>query len=367
MSIKSIKISNFRNIASLAVLPHKSFNIIYGNNGSGKTSFLEAVYYLSMGRSFRSRNNQNIIKNNTEGLSVFVESDYNNKVIPIGLSKSISGQRQIRLDSTPCSSIAEITRRIPVKLITTSSHRYFHDGSKQRRQFLDWGLFHVKPNFLALWKNYSRVLKQRNAAIKSRLAQKQIIAWDEELCHYGELLNTERADYVRLLQNQNQQIIKRLLIAAPKLSLLYSKGWDHNKSLENAVKLSLPNDLYTGYTTCGPHRADAQLYYESTPAHEYLSNGQQKLAIYSLSLAQGVLVKQSCNKPPIYLIDDLAAELDHDKQEALCQILNELQSQVFITTVIDTKIPIISNADKRTFHMDQGQLSLKQETLGITV
>jgi DNA replication and repair protein RecF len=213
MTITSLHITNFRNLAAVELAPClHGLNIIYGNNGSGKTSLLEAIHYLGLGRSFRSSSSSHLIRQSTEKFSMFsqIVSD-SNRYIPIGVEREISGLTRLRVAEKDASSITELAFYLPVRLINSQSHNLFESGPVYRRKFLDWGLFYQFECFLTCWRQYERVMKQRNAILRERRSRRELDAWTDELIRYGLELDSLRREYVASLTPCMTEMSQELL------------------------------------------------------------------------------------------------------------------------------------------------------------
>ena len=357
MPLSRLSVSTFRNISSIDISPDPQFNIIWGQNGSGKTSLLESIFYLSCAKSFKTRLTQSIVQNNTKEFIIHGVCNDKLSSINIGISKSIDGSRKIHIDNEKKSSISYLTYHLPVLLITTTSYRFFHDGPKFRRQLIDWGLFHMKPDFNNMWKSYQNTLKQRNATIKSDRYSQIITTWDSMLAEIGEKINHLRESYVKELKEYFKTIVTQLLPEIRSIVLEYSNGWNLKYSLLESLKQSYQQDNKLGYTTRGPHRADLLVICNGRPASELLSQGQQKLCIAALRIAQGKMLNSFAKNSPIYLIDDLPSELDNEKLEIICGTLGTLKSQTFITCINENMITsFLNKSSYNMFHMKQGSI-----------
>ena len=359
--ITNLQISNFRNLRCVSIQPSTSFNIFYGQNGAGKTSILEAIYYSGFGRSFRTNNLSRLICENNNQFLLYYQLKVKDNEISIGIERGKDASRRIRLNGDNIRSIAPIAKLLPIQLISTDSYRFFHDGPKLRRQFMNWGLFHVEPTFFPFWQQFLQLLKQRNAALKMKASSKEVSIWDSELVDLSEKINKQREKYVDQLKPLLEKLLSTILNSF-SLKLSYQPGWNSiDSSFKKALSDCYRKDLALGYTSIGPHRADLQLLLDSaTPAGEVLSQGQQKLASYALYLAQGQLVQTLANKTPIYLIDDLPSELDPQKRSFLSSLLTRLNAQVFITGITQQELrDVIALDNSQVFHVEQNDVISK--------
>ena len=346
MGIASLHVEHFRNICDAQFEFSERFNLFYGDNGSGKTSLLEAIYVLAHGKSFRANHLNHLIQHHEESCLVNINFHYAGSLIPIGFSRARSGARQVRLNQEKVRSIAEVTKLLPIQFMSPHSHRLLTDGPKARRQYLDWGLFHVKHDFHSLWQDWQKCLKQRNAALKAKLSPADIQLWDEQLCDLSNRLDRMRVDYLQQLSQIVNTLLQQVLAEQSEaIRLVYHRGWSEDADLKQVLQEELYRDMALGYTYSGPQRADCQLYFEDITANHHLSQGQQKLAAYTLLLAQGMLLKEASGTAPIYLIDDLPSELDPTKRAQIAELLHSINSQVFITGISQTELQSFINSD----------------------
>jgi DNA replication and repair protein RecF len=361
VTISRLSIQHFRILSAVDIETSPHFTIFYGNNGSGKTSLLEAIHYLATAKSFRTSQSERIVQHQHEQFSIvakMVESSRPLEIDTVGIERGIGGLRRIRMNGQPQTQLAPLAKKLPTLLISTESYRFFHDGPKSRRQLLDWGLFHVEHSFHEIWKEFQSSLQQRNAAIKSKSPRTLISAWDEGLAIAAEKINAMRQAYVDRLQPILAGLLKSLLRES-ELELIYLPGWDTSKDLQTQLQSSLFKDMMMGYTQLGPQRADLSVRFHGIPVEDYLSQGQQKLAAYAVKLAQGILMAELASIRPIYLIDDLPSELDPTRKEFIIEALKNLNAQVFITSILKNDLENLVNAkETKLFHVEHGVVSL---------
>lgn len=355
MYIQQLQISDFRNIGSVELSPVKGFNQITGTNGAGKTSILEAIYLLSSGHTFRTRKARELIKRDRDGFSVIAKfvGDDTASGHQAGIARNRDGTTQLKLDYQNQHSIAEFSRLLPVKAISPDSHKLVQEGPDLRRQYLDWGVFHVEQSFLEIWKNYRRTLLQRNNCLKSLRPQKEVSAWDEELVLHGEKLTALRSHYVDLLIPE----IKRFCNAfglSKAVETRFRNGWPTDSTFIEALKRESEQSSRSLFTTVGPHRAELAFRTEGLPARQILSRGEQKMLVYALHFAQLALFAKTSGQAPIMLCDDLSAELDKSHQGLILNALSELSIQTFISGNSAVKPPL--NSEQKVFHVEHGTI-----------
>lgn len=357
MSLNRLTIEAFRNIDSAQLLPGTGLNLIYGQNGSGKTSILEAIYFLGMGRSFRSHLSQRVIQTDAGMLTVFAALSQDNGDGKIGFRRYRNGDTEVKIDGCKVRRLSVLAETLPIQVITPESFSLLFEGPKSRRQFIDWGAFHADPHFYQAWVNTRRILKQRNQLLRDGADYQNIQFWDRELVRYAEQVTEIRKAYVDSLNELLKGIIGEFL---PQVSVKvsFTRGWDSKTDLAQLLEDQYQRDLSMGHTVSGPHKADLRLRVGTLPAQDALSRGQLKLLVCALRIAQGKLLKQQTDKNSIYLVDDLPSELDADHRRLLLKQLTDTGAQIFVTAIEPTAIvDSLHQAPSRVFHVEHGRVT----------
>jgi DNA replication and repair protein RecF len=221
---------------------------------------------------------------------------------------------------------------------------------------MDWGLFHVEPGFLPLWRRYARALRQRNALLKQGAPSDQLEVWDLELVAAGEGLTDFREAYLRSLQDVLQATSAQIAPMLGHAGLQFLPGWKRESmSLADALLLARDRDRMLGHTSTGPHRADWRVEFASMPHGEALSRGQAKLAALSCLLSQARHLAERLGEWPVVALDDMASELDAGHRARVLATLAESGAQVFVTGTDAPEAPI--GQPVRVFHVEQGRVS----------
>lgn len=350
MGLSRLEIENIRNLHLVRVDLSPGFNGLYGLNGSGKTSFLEALYILGRGTSFRTKDLSRVLRNSEQHFLITA------KLEPLGISIGVEYQPQgalFRIGGQSAKSRLELASLLPLLFISPDSHSLISEGPQYRRRFLDWGVFHVEPGFLPVWRRYQRTLKQRNKALGIPGIEE---AWDSELVHAAEEITQMRRDYLRKLDPYVDQYVQRL-VDMDKVTLTFVCGWRHNYDYAAILRDSLPQDREYGFTRQGPHRADVIIKVGNRPAQDILSRGQQKLLVIALLLAQVALLNEATFVCPVILVDDLAAELDVNHRQRLLVVLSELKAQVIFAVTEQKALAASGEIPIHWFHVEQGRIT----------
>ncbi len=347
MSLSELTVDNVRCLEHVELSLHPHHNLVWGGNGSGKTSLLEALFLLGRGRSFRTRNSERLIRHGQSQLVVFGRTGE----IPsqnLGIQVSRTEGTRARISGQSAGSLTELSQAFPVQIIDPGIHKLVEEGGHRRRRWLDWAVFHVEPSFADHWVRYTRALKQRNAALKTQPAQASV--WDVELARLGELIAQSRHRLLERLDPYWRSSVSSL--AGLDVELHYSRGWAQDVPLVQALKDSAARDQAKGLTHPGPHRGDALIRLNGRPAREVLSRGQQKLVAIAMTLAQLYLLQETAQPAATLLLDDPAAELDGEHLGRFIERVRELRCQLVLTS-LQPEFRSFGTPD-RVFHVEQG-------------
>lgn len=372
MQVTRLEVAGLRRCAAVSLNPGPGLNLITGDNGAGKTSLLEALHLMAYGRSFRGRVRDGLIGAGHDAVEVFVQWREQAAGAPAKSRRAglrHTGQAwQGRLDGADIAQLSDLCAALAVVTFEPGSHALLTGGGEARRRFLDWGLFHVEPTFLPIWRRYARALKQRNALLKARNRSGQLDAWERELVDAGEPLTRHRQHYLEALEPGLAREVAVLLPAAGRARLGFQPGWRHEEvSLADALLLARERDLASGHTSVGPHRADWRVDYQHLPGREAMSRGQTKLTVLSLLLAQAASLADVRGEWPVVALDDLASELDRQHQKRVLQRLVATGAQVFVTGTEPppgmVELEDTPGIEATLFHVEQGQIKPGPERL----
>jgi DNA replication and repair protein RecF len=353
--LEHIVIEGVRNLSAVKIELAPGATALFGANGSGKTSFLEAVHLLGAGRSFRTHQSKPMIQHGMDQCRVVGRVKQSGHTLTMGIEKHRDGTVRARVDGENTSSLSELAQHLPLILLDTDGLGVVTGPPEGRRRLLDGTLFHVEQGFLSLWRRYAQTVRQRNSGLRRGILDSDK-AWRHELAETGELLTELRA-------HAAAQFAEKLIEMAPTLSadlagleVVFRRGWDRSQTLLQALERNAESDAAQGFTQVGPHRADLRLMREGVVASEVLSRGQMKLTLVALKLVQGRLIEEVSAAAPLYLVDDLPAELDRTHCANVCEQLGSGR-QVVLTAVDRTSLEAAwGESPLSLFHVEQGQM-----------
>ncbi len=352
MSLNRVVIDNVRNIKHSSVTLSPEINLIYGNNASGKSSFLEAIFILGRAKSFRTSRIKQVINYESDDLTVFGELSHEGKTgSSIGIRKK-NKETEVKISGQKISSLSELATLLPIQFIHPGSQQLFEAGPSVRRQFLDWGVFHVEQLFLENWRNYRRALSQRNSLLRQGDLS-SINSWNREVAHFGQIISDFRKTYIQQLESAFVSIAQNFF-SFSEYKLVYKSGWDEGSALQSVLEKSIESDRRSGFTQHGPHRADFAIFLDGHQAQNHLSRGQLKLLVLALNFAQAGIMANAVENPGCVLIDDLSSELDGEVKEFVFDYLKTIKSQIFITATEKAAFSSLNRLGYKTFHVEQG-------------
>ena len=335
MSIDKVFLKNFRPFTDLRLDFSNNNLLLTGVNGTGKTSVLEAINVLITGKSFKTRDLKDCIKDNSKGFLVGLEITKDNGIFKIRAEKELN-KRISRKGKGGTSSVAK--KDLPViQFIQAKDLRMIEGETELRRDFFNKAMFHVEHNAHDEYKLYKKTLSQRNMALKRKVSEKELRIWNKALIEIGNILeDTQKRFYVNFFKDtlENRREEKKgnpEFLNTIKIHL--SKGWPVDLSFGDAIEKSSQKDRALGYTSLGPHRLDLMFYTENKLARSVLSRGQQKLLILLMFFYFNDVLKSQIESEIIYLIDDITSELDQESLEIVLQEALALNSQLLITAI----------------------------------
>ena len=354
MSLGRIDIGHFRCLSEESFRPSANINVFTGQNGSGKTSILEALYMLGTAKSFRTSKIRDVIQHGHRSLCISADSNVEaGRAVRLGFEWSVDDGARLRFDEGKSGTVSELARRLPTILLTPDTHVEFFSSPKARRRMMDMALFHVKHEYFSVWKKYHLALRCRNRLLRQNAGGAEIKAWNAEISVHGQVLHRHRQEFLEELSNI---VIKMESLSTDAMSpsVVYLPGWDTEYGLCDALDRALHVDLVRGHTSFGPHRGDLVIKINGKAVEKYHSRGQLKVIAFKVYIAVTEFIRANIGTPPLLLIDDFFADLDIAAREKMILEIVNLDIQSLLTAVEAGSIPRAANSWMQMFHVERG-------------
>ena len=337
MIIKYHSAKNFRNLDFVSFEPHPEMNVIYGENGQGKTNIIESIWLLTGFYSFRARKNAQLIKQGTDEAEI--ENNFYSHSREQNAVMKINKRKEITLNGVKEESPRVMMGKYYAVVFSPATLGLVQDGPGERRKMLDIALSLIKPNYAVVMSRYLRVLEQRNALLK-KFGEKSfdfdyMIPWDTELANLGAKIIKYRLDYVEQLSALSSEIYEGISSGREKFDFYYDFSKENiseeqiKEKLIAEIEKSRDADIKRLYTNAGPHTHDLVLNLNGRDARVFGSQGQQRSCALAMKLGEASIIEKITGECPVVLLDDVMSELDEGRQTF---ILNYLDNwQVFIT------------------------------------
>ncbi|MBR6821181.1 MAG: DNA replication/repair protein RecF [Bacilli bacterium] len=349
MKIHHLKLLNFRNYEKMEVSFSPKYNIIFGNNGSGKTNLVESIYVLALTKSFRGTVDKILLMNSKDVCRIEgeVSDKYTNKYKLI----LKDGGKKVKINNTKVDKLSDYISQISVVLFNPDDLRFIKDSPTIRRKAINLEISQINNSYLKNLNMYNKLLKQRNSYLKTtninaNSSSEFLTILTNKLVDYGEKIYESRRKYINLL-NQKIGELYNSICGIQDLKLEYIsdyKDFDRDKILKK-YQDNLNRDIILGKTTVGIHHDDIKFKLEGYNIKDYGSEGQQKNAIIAYKLTELEIFYQIRGNYPILILDDLFSELDRFKINNILNLIND-DIQTFITTTEIDKINdnVLSNS-----------------------
>ena len=355
-SLEKLRLHEFRNLRHLEFTPGPRFNVLFGDNGQGKSNLLEAVEYLGSLGSFRGGRVEDLIHESATQCEMWALSGGDGPSHELRVSLSRAGRRDVRLDGKRPRSKVSYARALPTVLFHPGELTLTAGGADGRRAFLDQLLVRLDDTYASSLSAYTRALASRNRLLKSDAPNRRgITAYDELLAASGAVLGQARIALVHALAPRVATVFEEISGAGLELRIDYEPRVQPDvESLRAALRAALEKDLLRGFTADGPHADDLAFRLRENRARRYASQGQHRALVLALKLAERLELEARTGQTPLLLLDDVSSELDRTKSQRFFQLLSKLGGQIFLTTTQPELILVES--DRRDFEIRAGEL-----------
>ncbi len=340
MQLESVEAENFRNLNGKVVCQN-GLNIIYGENGHGKTNWLEAIYLLANAKSFRTAKLQEAIEFNNQ-TGIIRSSVRKSKEITRHLQVILEGNTKTLTVNNKKETASGFLGQLHALIFNSNELEIVRGSPNARRQFLDSGIVSIYPAYVQIISDYKKVLKQKNSLLQTARDAEYSIEktgallepWNEQLIQLATKIYKAR---IRFIERLNSVLEKKLFdreeVSIRYLSMLEGKGdlSDYSALLNERLNLRVQAEIYAGYSLIGPHRDDMEIEFDGKDLRKFASSGQQRSALLILLLATVSVFYEQHEEYPVFLIDDIDAELDYQRIGRLLDYLQD-KTQTFVTT-----------------------------------
>ena len=331
MWIKNIKIKNFRNYDQEEINLEKNINIFYGKNAQGKTNIIEAIFLCSLGKSFRAKKDNEMIKLNDENAILEIEYEKSDRDGKIKIE--IGNKKNIYLNGIKIKKLSELLGNLNIVIFTPDDINILKGGPQNRRRFLDIMISQLRPNYMHILNLYLKTIEQRNKylrQIKEEHKDENLLEiWDEKLAEYAVKIYEYRKEFIEKIIKKINIIHKNITNGEEQIKLEYITECDNKEKYLQLLKERRKLDIIKGFTTKGIHRDDFVIYINKKEIKIFGSQGQNRTAMLSLKLAELQVIYDEIGEYPILLLDDFMSELDRTRRKNFLE--NIEGTQVIIT------------------------------------
>ena len=353
MWISKIKINNFRNYNNEEIELNKNINIFYGENAQGKTNIIEAIFLSSIGKSFRTNKDKELIKLNEENCNIelfFNKSDREGKI-----KINIENKKNIFLNGVKLKKLSELLGNINVVIFTPDDINILKGGPQNRRKFLDIMISQLRPKYMYTCSLYKKTLDERNNYLKKIKLEKadenMLEIWDEQLIKYGKIISEYRKEFIEKIKNKIKKIHNNITGNKEEIKIEYLTDCLDEKNYKDLLNQRRKLDIIKGYTTKGIHRDDFQIFINDILVNVYGSQGQHRTAVLSLKISELQVINDEIGENPILLLDDFMSELDEKRRNNFMENIKD--TQVIITC---TDKLLLNNIDGKIFNVVSGEI-----------
>jgi DNA replication and repair protein RecF len=339
MHLKHLFLFNFRNYQETKIDFYNGINIIYGENGSGKTNILEAIYFLALTKSFRTNSEKHLVLNNQEMFRIKGEfENTQGRVLDCSIAYALTEGKRLVVNSQKFLKFSDYIGEVPTVLLEPSDLTLSQGPPQQRRRFIDLLLCQSHKLYLHHLMQYNRSLKQRNQVLQSeKFDQQMLYSWEENLIKNGIEIIKKRKETAEYLSETVKHYYQMLSNKDDKIKIIYQSNVEekNDKALESLYRqqfeMNRAQEIEASYTKVGPHRDELLFLLKGKPMRIHSSQGEHKTFIIALKLAEFFYLQKHRSETPILLFDDIFGELDANRIQLMLNQLSDF-GQVFVTT-----------------------------------
>ena len=334
MYIKELSLQDFRSYSNLDIVLDNGINIFRGDNAQGKTNILESIYLCATARSHRTHKEKEIIRWNQEcaHVKLKVQKKYVEDTIDFHLSQK---SKSALINKLPIGRLGELFGALNIVMFSPEDLQLIKNSPKERRRFLDIELCQIDKMYYYALRQYSKVLKQRNLALKDFRNQRDysmLDIWDMQLEEYAKSVIEKRVAFARELNSIAREIHGDISGKKEELEIIYMPSTEAADFKDKIAKYRERDILYQT-TSIGPHRDDLKFLINEMDVKTYGSQGQQRTVVLAMKLAELKIMKKYIGEEPVLLLDDVLSELDEKRQTDLFKYTENTQTLITCTGI----------------------------------
>ena len=347
MVIETLRLRDFRNYGEIELKPHPGVNILFGQNGSGKTNLLEAIHFCALGRSHRTSQDKEVVRKGAEAAAIGVQMRKNGvrMDVQVKLSPGEIRKKTIFVDRKRANRLSDLMGHVQCVIFSPEDLMLVKEGPSVRRRYLDMMLSQLSTGYFTALQQYQKALDQRNALLRevkkgARMDHAMLDAFEEALASHAAVIiplrrrmvartaEAAQAEYAAISGRPHEQFAMRYACCVPE-------NCDIAPHFQEVLKKNRQEDMFRGGTSFGIHREDIALTLNERDMKVFASQGQIRTAALSMKLAQLHVFRQETGEPPVLLLDDVMSELDMTRRTRLLEEISGLQTFITCTDESD--------------------------------
>ena len=342
MILRRFCAQNFRNIEKCDINLYPGVNLLHGKNAQGKTNAIEGIYLFSRGKSFRAREESELVRFGCEGFRISIEYEDNEGISTLEYA-SFGREKLRKKNGYKINKVTEMIGSFKSVLFYPDNLDLVKGGPEERRNFLNVALSQCNNSYIKYYSDYKKSLDNRNCILKFMnkgmvYDRGELDAWSESMAEYASFIYLMRKEYIDKLKIHSKRIMKEISFEKEDIELIYDSSVDtesfERKDIKEAYKRlfydNIDREIGAGVTLFGPHRDDLKIKINGMESRYFASQGQQRSIVLSLKLSEGEVIKEMFGEYPVFLFDDVLSELDETRRKYVLSGVGE--RQIIITS-----------------------------------
>ena len=357
MNITKIKLENFRNYSKQEIEFNNGINVIYGDNAQGKTNILEAIFLCSMGKSFSTTRDKDLIKLNESYTKINIEYEKSDRTGRI--EYFIGDKKNVLVNGVKLNKLSQLLGNINSIIFSPDDIEVLKGAPQKRRKFLNMMISQLRPAYLFNLNAYNKTLEQRNNYLRQikleNKPEEMLEIWDEKLATHAQIIYTYREEFVEKILSKIIDIHKNITDSKEVINIVYKSEFINKEDFIKKLKSARKKDILRGYTSVGVHRDDFEIYINNKNINLYGSQGQFRTSILSLKLSELYVIYDEIGEYPILLLDDFMSELDEKRPKKFVENITE--AQVILT---GTHKLILENLNYKIYNVKDDHVKIEE-------